>query len=132
MWNVPSLKVMAIVCAVAVPVVALAVTGRVLPNSTVGPKPATKKYGWVSIQYERHADAAYKTQWALVTSNGPTGYLDVTAPGATPTPRRLPAGKTYMVLFKKKDPAATFDLPESVTVAVVDQKVTTRYLRYDP
>lgn len=132
MWNVPSLKVMAIVAAVALPMVAFAVTGRVLPNSSVGPKPTIAKYGWVSIQYERAADAACKTQWALVTSNGPTGYLDVTAPGATPSPRRMPAGKTYMVLFKKKVATDTFTLPESITVAVVDQKVTTRYLRYDP
>lgn len=132
MRNVPILSVLAILCALAWPAAARAQTGRVIDHSDVGDQGTSKEYGYVCLRFLRHSDGTCPTQWALLTSSGPTGYLDVAKVGTAPTARRMPANKTYMILFRPKTPGAPYSMPVNVTVKVASKKVTTRYLRYDP
>lgn len=119
-------------CAIAAPVAALALTGRVIDPTDVESKPTSKKYGWVCLQYQRNSDTSYPTQWALRHSSGWTAFSDVDLPDRDTNARRMPAEKTYMVKFRKKPGASgNFEVPKPVTVGVIDQKVTIRYVRYE-
>lgn len=122
-------KVARVLCAMVLPLMALALTGRVVEAYTVKNKSATTGFGWIAVQYNANKDAACKTQWRLVDAHSASAWGHVRGRTSAFDGREVFAGR-YMIEFKMTASPSPHTPPPPVRVDVVNQKVTTYYIKY--
>lgn len=131
MRNAKLSKVARMAFAIVLPILTLALTGRVLDDYSAGTKKSRKGYGWLVLKYDSTGDHAYPTQWRVVDGYEPSDFDHVRGRHSTLGQIELYATR-YLVQFQMTDRNSPHTPPPDVRVDVAPGKLTTYYITYKP